>query len=733
MKEKKKEARDINGQRIYKSKNGWIVDAGTKPVDSRSYHGNTVDWERLSCFENGKYKNVEFFQPVIYDLDDPMPKYNPRWEVHKGSGKNKKLLRIDFPPSYQRYWGRQAERCINGYDVGGVHLTGYNYFFLNFWRISSKSTSSGFIVPRFIDVGKMFFDYIEQAQQQDKNVMFLKRRQIGFSEMCASLVGYNYTFFPASESLIIAGEGTYAVNTTEKTRLGLNELHRDASDSGDAFYKRRMIDTVEETKSGYLDNGIKKGFQSRFLSITTGGNVQRASGKKPSLVIMEESGRFQYLQTVYNMILPSIQEGGLQNGRIVVFIGTGGEMDKGVAEMQELFYDPEAFGLLDVPNQWDHGIESSSSSSSIFFPAWMYYVTDYDGNSYKELGEVMIAERREKLKNKPDSLHVEKTQMPLTPAEAFTASGLSPFNVIKLSEQKTKVLGNKWNRIAQYGRLDWVYDHNKVIIGVKWTGADDVSALDSEGDLKYPIMILEHPETPERSSGLGKGIDEGQVLISDPYYANLYCGGTDPYDKDKAEWSDSLGSCSIFKGIRDDNISNSIGMHFVARLTWRPIKAEKFYEMTARMHVYFHAQNLIEYSNIGIFNWHQKNGWESLLKERPLLASAVLKETKVENRYGIDPHTKSYWEDNYAAYIEDYVENMYDLEQLQRGIAYRRKLPNGKRYNCDITISSMLAYQHYLDNVQRRFKIVGIEKKKKGGKPLFGTFRDIGGHLHKVA
>ena len=54
--------------------------------------------------------------------------------------------------------------------------------------------------------------------------------------------------------------------------------------------------------------------------------------------------------------IPSIEEMGSKDGRIVVFIGTGGEMSKGVAQMMSMFYNPEKYDLLAVENIWDEGI-----------------------------------------------------------------------------------------------------------------------------------------------------------------------------------------------------------------------------------------------------------------------------------------------------------------------------------------------------------------------------------------
>jgi len=200
-------------------------------------------------------------------------------------------------------------------------------------------------------------------------------------------------------------------------------------------------------------------------------------------------------------------------------------------------------------------------------------------------------------------------------------------------------------------------------------------------------------------------------------YLGLYGGGTDSYDKDKAETSDSLGSMVIMKGYRSVNATS---MMPVCRITYRPAKKEKFYEQTALAHIYYgEAENLIEYSNIAIMDWYKANDFEHLLKERPEIAYANIKDSQVNNRYGIDPNTKSVWVEHYASYIEDYADNIYDLEMVIKHIAFR----NHKDHNCDITVSAMLAYENiYVDLKKHELQ---PEKKKRRGL-MFGYIRQNG-------
>ena len=689
-----------------------LVQDGTISVQKRIYYGSQISKD-ISCYDKKKqkYKNVELFSPVIYDQEHRLPPYSNKWEVYDDPDtKKRKVIAVNYPKKYLDFWYEERRRCLEGYEIGGVLLQGTHYWYLNYWRIKAKKRGAGYIAPHFLDLDKEFFDLVEQAREEERNIMMLKRRQIGFSEKVAALVAYEFTFFPASESLIVAGLDAYSMNTSAKCRTGLDALSPNKANAGRPFYKRRSAgkDKPEEFWSGYkVGMGVTKGYESKCFAITTKDNSQAASGKSPTLVIMEEAGINPLLMKVYGMIRPSIAERGKKEGRIVIFIGTGGEMSKGVGQMMTMFYNPERYDLLSVENVWDDNI-TPGTTCACFFPAWKYYVMDNDGNSYKEQGMILLKEERLKLGNNKKDLHEEKTQMPFTPTEAFSVSGLSPFNTEKLLRQRKKLLSENWDEKQQWGNIEFIYDSERKsdnekgrrnvlfrdkgshIVGVRWVPAMDgeVGDTDSDGDLKYPYLIIEHPDRPKDSNNF-------EYMFTDEIFDSLYGAGTDSYDKPKAPTSDSLGSCSIFKGyLNPDTTSNM----FVARVTWRPSKVEKFYESTMKLSMYYNmCQNLIEWSNINIFDYYKNMGFENLLKERPTITYAATKYSKVDNKYGIDPNTKHVWEEHYATYIEENFFNMYDFESITRALAYRKTTSKDK-HNDDVTISNMLALEHMLDN-----------------------------------
>ncbi len=94
------------------------------------------------------------------------------------------------------------------------------------------------------------------------------------------------------------------------------------------------------------------------------------------------------------------------------------------------------------------------------------------------------------------------------------------------------------------------------------------------------------------------------------------------------------------------------------------------------------------------------------MKERPEVAYANVKDSRVNNKYGIDPSTKDYWLIKYRDYIEQNIDKMDDIEQIEAAIKFR----NDKKYNCDITISCAIAEVHAIDNIHLQVKQVSEEK-----------------------
>ena len=42
---------------------------------------------------------------------------------------------------YEAYWTEEKKRCLNGYKVGDMSVTGYHYWYMNHWPIELTKTN----------------------------------------------------------------------------------------------------------------------------------------------------------------------------------------------------------------------------------------------------------------------------------------------------------------------------------------------------------------------------------------------------------------------------------------------------------------------------------------------------------------------------------------------------------------------------------------------------------------
>jgi len=597
------------------------------------------------------------------------------------------------------WWEEQRDRCMNGYTIenaiapGGdaiidgrdaiwegndcylvdydywirdrtLTISGRHYFYLNFWKIYGLNHEKGIkdmIYPRFLDIDYLFFLRILNMVRFSKDNQELKGRQLGFSEKGAGgVIGWNYTFVPGSVNVIVGGVEDDALKTMRDCSRGLDNL------INTQFYKLRA-------KGGDSSTFIKsKNTESQIHCLTAKDNPQTVSRFSPYWVWMEEIGKGKkgWSINTASYIKPSIEaEGGIKTGWIH-YIGTGGEMEDGVYDLEERHYDPVSYNILPFPNKFDE--EPNNNLVGHFTAKNWFYKTDKDGNSLLQLSTKVILEEREAKSLKERYIHT--TQYPIYATEVFYTSGGGFFGeaiVQKINERIAYINNHKERNVEKRGWLEYVDPKNKNK-GVKFIP-------DEQG----PIYIFEHPDTSK----------EGEVA------SNVYFGGTDSYDQDTAFHSDSLGACSIWKNFLDANHSYK---KWVARVLQRPTEAEggaeRFYEYTAMLSIYYKARNLIEFSKWRIIDWYVRNGLGSYLKERPdAILASFISNSNASNRYGIDPSTKKEWLNLLREELTpETIDRMDDVMQLRRFAKFRYD-PTGKKYNCDITISSALSIIHQKD------------------------------------
>jgi len=582
---------------------------------------------------------------------------------------------------FEAYWNEERAKCLNGYEVGGVKITGKHYWYLNYWPIyglNHKTGRKGIIRPRFTDLDYEKFMILERMYQEHKDCLFLKSRQKGFSEWIAAVCAYEMNFYAGSQVVIVAGQSDYSEKTFSNLVRGLDaqidtEFYKERNPDRENDYIRFAYNDEEILPDG-RKRKVKRGLLSEAYCLTALTNTQVASRLSPTLIIYEEVGKWKkgYLLETKSYVNPSLMAERRKTG-YAIYIGTGGDIDDSIPDVMDMYYNPEKHDLLVFKNEYEEDPNTRDLKVACFIPAWKFEVIDKDGNSLKEPSIEAIKKDRDAKKGSEKIKEI--SQKPFSPSEAFLISTEGFFGeeiIMNLNQRRAYVLTHREESKGIRGVLEWKNKKNK-----------------SEGVYFKPkedgwILIFEPPKTKKI---FNEDHEEVEVV-----YDNLYKAATDSYDKDTAVYSDSKGSWQCMKGFLNANESYNI---YVARILERPTVeeggAEKFYEHTAMATLYYNAINLIEYSNLRIFQWYMNNGLSFLLKERPqfITANWINKPTTAQ-RYGIDPATKIFWLNKLKDWLtKDNIDKMNDLEQIE-ALARFRYDPKTIKFNCDITISSSL-------------------------------------------
>lgn len=639
-----------------------------------------------------RFIDTKRFSPVVHEGDLPhqydlfhfKPEQIPNTKKEKDYFfRNNQIIRDT------QWWQKQLSRCAYGYTVpnaveeGGdaypdnyisfwdgddctvpmygvtfknraVHITGRQYFYLNFWPIYGLLEGSevkGLMKPLFLDLDYFFARRIYMQIEQKKNNQETKGRQGGFSEKMAGMIaGYNYTFIKSSINIIIAGQQEDSDHTFDNVERGLNAL------VNTQFYKER----AQGGDNQFLIKSLSDDAEVRAL--TAKDKPQSASRFTPFWVLHEEVGKGKagWSISAASYIDPSQMAQGVKTG-YQTFIGTGGSMNEGVVDLEERHFDPDKFNLLSFPRVWAEQPNLEQRTAHMT-PKYLFWDIDKDGNSIKGPSIQKIQGIIDSKKGKDKYIAI--TQFPIYDDNVFMIESGGFFGkevAMLLQKRKNYIRTHPEENIVKRGKLEWKNPRN-MIEGVHFVS-------DPDGWMMY----IEEPEVDSKGSR----------------YYNLYEGGTDSYDQDEAHSSDSKGATRIRKMYRaGSKLYNCSVAWVVERPSVEDGGAEKFYEHSAMLCMWYGCMNNIEYSNLRIFDWYRNHGLESLLKPRPRIAFATkIKEQRATNPYGTEkslkPHILAIAKD---VLDEEYINRMYFLHEIDALLKFKYD-PSGKKYNCDITIA----------------------------------------------
>ena len=547
---------------------------------------------------------------IIVDLANPhilenMDYFRPSALHYERYGTFTSLRPNANPNSEYGKWIREERRRIwEGYvrESDGEWVTGYMYWYLNYSPImlskireyvgkdgkkhKSKRADRIEAMPEFWEGVYWRFHYIEQASVSGKHCAELASRGKSKSYSLASILshifilGENEDAHEKVKGIVTAYQKEYL------TKDGVLNKFVDMANfcaTNTQFPRKRLKNSLQEMTwiMGYKDVelDIERGTQNTVLGVSSKDDESKLRGKRAAKILVEEFGSFPRLVDMYNVLIPSVQEGDIVFGQIIM-VGTAGDNESDFAGAQEIMYNPKGYNMYAIPNVYDK-FNQGKPYFVFFFPGYVNrkgcYNEDGVSDVIKALIEILMNRYRVKY-NSTDPNTIIKTiaEVPITPAEAIVKTGVNMFPVADLTE-----------RIGQLDANPTEYDD--VYVG-------DL-VFNKEGQVEYkPTSAQPIRDFPHKDNKIEGAIELYQMPEIDKNtgkpFNDRYILGADPYDDDESNTM-SLGSIFVL-----DLWTDSI----VAEYTGRPLYADDYYEICRKLCLFYNGRLNYEYNKKGLFS-----------------------------------------------------------------------------------------------------------------------------------
>lgn len=555
---------------------------------------------------------------IIVDLANPhilenMDYFRPSAIHYEKYGTFTNLRPNANPNSEYGKWVREERRRIwDGYvrESDGEWVTGYMYWFLNYSPMmlskireykdkngkkrKSKRADRIEALPECWEGIYWRFHCLDQASNGGLYNNFEGGQHM--AELASRGKGKSYSLASILNHIFVVGENEEAhekvkgiVTAYQKeylTKDGVLNKFVDMANfcaTNTQFPRKRLKNSLQEMTwiMGYkdVDLDIERGTQNTVLGVSSKDDESKLRGKRAAKILIEEFGTFPRLVDLYNVLLPSVQEGDIVFGQIYM-LGTAGDNESDFAGAQEIMYNPKGYNMYALPNVFDK-YNQGKPYFVFFFPGYVNRKGCYNENGVsdviKALIEILMNRYRVKY-NSTDPNTIIKTiaEVPITPAEAIVKTGVNMFPVADLTER--------------IGQLD-----------ANLTEYDDVYVGDlvfnKDGQVEYkPTSATPIRDFPHKDNKIEGAIEIYQMPEIDRNtgkpYNDRYILGADPYDDDESNTM-SLGSIFVLDLWTD---------RIVAEYTGRPSFADDYYEICRKLCLFYNGRLNYEYNKKGLFS-----------------------------------------------------------------------------------------------------------------------------------
>lgn len=555
---------------------------------------------------------------IIVDLVNPhilenMDYFRPSALHYEKYGTFTNLRPNANPNSEYGKWIREEKRRVwDGYvrESDGEWVTGYMYWFLNYSPMmlskireykdkngkkrKSKRADRVEALPECWEGIYWRFHCLDQASNGGLYNNFDGGQHM--AELASRGKGKSYSLASILNHIFVVGENEEAhekvkgiVTAYQKeylTKDGVLNKFVDMANfcaTNTQFPRKRLKNSLQEMTwiMGYkdVDLDIERGTQNTVLGVSSKDDESKLRGKRAAKILIEEFGTFPRLVDLYNVLLPSVQEGDIVFGQIYM-LGTAGDNESDFAGAQEIMYYPKGYNMYALPNVYDK-YNQGKPYFVFFFPGYVNRKGCYNENGVsdviKALIEILMNRYRVKY-NSTDPNTIIKTiaEVPITPAEAIVKTGVNMFPVADLTE-----------RVGQLDANPTEYDD--VYVG-------DL-VFNKDGQVEYkPTSAMPIRDFPHKDNKIEGAIEIFQMPEIDKNtgkpYNDRYILGADPYDDDESNTM-SLGSIFVLDLWTD---------RIVAEYTGRPSFADDYYEICRKLCLFYNGRLNYEYNKKGLFS-----------------------------------------------------------------------------------------------------------------------------------
>lgn len=345
------------------------------------------------------------------------------------------------------------------------------------------------------------------------------------------------------EIVVGAGDAKYSSDILKKVKLCFDNLPG-AIQIGDKFYPSPFF---KQTRGSWnpgheIEAKYKKkiggtwqdlGSGSKIKHRTYGDNPFAAQGTRPSVSVKEEIGMFSNLIASQEADVETMKSGTRKFGSCM-YLGTGGDMDKGTLDALKMFYDPLTYNLLAFDDIWEN-----KGKIGYFSPATKgkAQYKDNQGNTQEKLAEdseLAVREKLKKGKNAATALDAYVQYNPMKPSEMFLVKKGNIFPVVEAMETLAKL--EKEDRFTFNETVVELYFDPESKTGVNYK-------VDTDKKLK-PVTDFPLKVTSDRNGAVI--IYEFPIEINGEVPKDLYLIGHDPFKNDDAV-GESLASIYVLK------------------------------------------------------------------------------------------------------------------------------------------------------------------------------------------